>query len=1344
MGLTFGVGPGASAAVAQARPTEGAAVAKPSEAERNRRLQERDRHRSESVRLANSGRLDDAVREAEAALVIDRETRGELSEGVAESLGLLAQVHEARENWTAARTSLRDLLALRQRQPDSREWRVGDARRALADLDRRLVMTPEHRQRLQAARQLYRASNRLMARGQYTAAEAPLREAIQIRKSLLGEDHPDFVTSLNNLGMLHRAMGDYARAEPTLCQALEIWRKAVGDGHPHYALGLNNLGLLYQDMGGYVRAEPLLHQALEILRTAVGEHHPDYASSLSNLGIQYHAIGDYARAETTLRRAVEIRKEAVGERHPDYATSLNNLGSLYQAMGDYARAEPLLRRVLEIQKEVVGEHHPDYARGLHNLGSLYGYMGDYARAGPLLRQALEIAKEAVGDRHPDYATSLNNLGELYQAAGDYARAEPLYRQAVEIMKEAVGDRHPDYAAGLSSLGALYQAMGDYARAEPLLRQALEIRRKAVGGHHPNYAQSLNNLGSLYVAMGDFVRAEPALRQAMEIWKKAVGEGHPDYASGLNNLGLLYQDMGDYSRAEPALRHAVEIKKNAFGEGHPDYATSLNNLGSLYQAMGDYARAEPLLHQALEIRKEAVREGHPDYATSLNNLGSLYQAMGNYARAEPLYRQALEIQKKAVGEGHPDYAQGLINVGSLYRAMGDYARAEPLYRQALEIQKKAVGEGHPVYAQALNHLALLYHAMGDSIRAEPLVRESLDRQTTHIYDTASAVGERPIREWLGSLSSSLDAYLSIAQRTGAIPEVLYRRTLDWKGVSVARQADDRLVRDRPELRPALDELASVRARLAHLAFTAPAPAQRDVWRMQLGALRERKEDLEAELARGSATYRAGKQASRVGPEEVAGYLPAGTALVDMIVYTHLSPPPRGKGPCQGELRLLAFVARRDRPVVRVELGEEKPIADAVFTWRRALETHQLEALHQSAAALGRLVWEPIRPRLGDTRTILVAPDGPLSYFPLAALPGREPGSYLIEDVAIGYLGSGREAVSLLTAPETRATGRLLAAVAVGFQADPGRAGSAPTGHPSLLAATERSGFRPLPGTKAEGELARDLFHRAFPDRPAVLLTGAEPTEAEVKKRLDGGHWRAVHLGTHGFFESPARVAALRGAVRRDQPFAFAPRPGKADEHAADFALTPFLRSGVVLAGGGRSPDLSQSDPLRNAPPSEDGILTAEEVQSLDLRGTELAVLSACETGLGQGYYRQGVLGLQRAFHAAGARAVVASLWKVDDAATCVLMEQFYTNVWVKKMPKLEALRRAQLAVLNDPGLVRARWAELVKRGILPKPERGIKDVPETLPGGGKAAPTSPRDARSDPSLWAAFVLSGDGR
>jgi CHAT domain-containing protein len=175
----------------------------------------------------------------------------------------------------------------------------------------------------------------------------------------------------------------------------------------------------------------------------------------------------------------------------------------------------------------------------------------------------------------------------------------------------------------------------------------------------------------------------------------------------------------------------------------------------------------------------------------------------------------------------------------------------------------------------------------------------------------------------------------------------------------------------------------------------------------------------------------------------------------------------------------------------------------------------------------------------------------------------------------------------------------------------------------------------------------------------------------------------------------------------------------------------------LVGAARKSEDIREGAGSSLPDREGGILTAEEVQSLDLRGIDLVVLSACETGLGQSYYGQGVQGLQRAFQAAGALAVVASLWKVDDAATTVLMEQLYTNLWSKKMTKLEALRQAQLPVLNNPGLVTARRAELAK-------QRGIDEKPDKLPQGGRVAPPDVQATRSNPAHWAAFVLSGDVR
>jgi CHAT domain-containing protein/tetratricopeptide (TPR) repeat protein len=1017
-------------------------------------------------------------------------------------------------------------------------------------------------------------------------------------------------------------------------------------------------------------------------------------------------------SDSKLCEAEKARRLAERDRYKQEAIRLGEAGKLDEMFA-------VLGKALAIEREVLSELHEDVVGSLEALAIMHEFLEDWAAARKALTEVL-----AIRERQPDRKDW--RIGDAGRALANLDRRAAMTQDQRQRLQEA--DR-------LNGLTVALHGQGKYGEGIGPCRKAMEILGELLGVDHSDYATGLSNLAALYRAKGDSARAEPMLREALAIRKKALGTDHPLYATSLSNLAALYRDMGDYARAEPMLREALAIRKKALGTDHPLYATSLNNLAELYQDMGDYARAEPMLREALAIAKKAVGADHPNYAPCLNGLAELYRAMGAYARAEPMLHEALAITKKALGTDHPDYAANLNSLALLYCEMGAYARAEPLYREALAIRKKALGTDHSHYALSLNNLAGLYYTIGDYARAEPLIIEALEITSRITRGTSLVLGERQRLRLYQHQRIALDTYLSVSQNTGASPADLYHHVLDWKGAAEARRSEDRLARDRPELAPSLAQLAQVRGQLANLAFRPPPAGQAETWRRQLDTLREAKEDLEADLGRRSGDYRGQKQAERLGPDEVAAALPAETALVDFLEYIHISPPQGGKGPSQIERRVLAFVLRRGRPVALVSLGEARTIDEAVRSWRRALGASQGGALQAAAAGLGRRVWGPLRPHLGDAHTVLIAPDEFLSYFPFAALPGSKPGSYLIEDLAIGYIASGRHAVEALADPSGPAGRGLLAVGDVDFQADPGQSGPSPRPSSGGPVVAQRGGFRALPGTGPEARRARELFHAAFAGQPAELLTGAEPTEGAIKRRLDGGHWRVVHLGTHGFFESPTRVAALRAAVRRDLS-ALAHKAAKPGEDELDFALTPLLHSGVVLAGGGRDPGAGQSDLSTDAPVREDGILTAEEVQALDLRGTELVVLSACETGLGALSYGQGVLGLQRAFQAAGARAVAACLWEVEDAATSVLMEQFYTNLWVKRLPRLEALRAAQLAVLNDPGLVKARRTELAKRGIDEKPEK--------LPAIGPALAPSASEARSDPALWAAFVLSGDGR
>ena len=440
------------------------------------------------------------------------------------------------------------------------------------------------------------------------------------------------VEALKREALGHARAGRFADAVKLYHKIATIRRRVLGEEHPLYATSLNNLGAFYWNMGEYAKAEPFLLQALQIKKKVLGEEHRDYATSLNNLAGLYWKTGAYAKAEPLLAQATRIMRKALGEEHPNYATSLDNLGTLYVNLGEYAKAEPLYLRAAQIFSMSVGEEHPAYAQNRDNLGGLYDKMGEYAKAEPFYLQAMQIRKKVLGDKHPSYATSLNNLGGLYWMMGEHAKAEPLLLRSMQITKEVLGAKHPAYATALNNLGMLYDKTGDFAKAVPLMLESMQITRKIVGEEHQGYATALNNLGMLYDKMGEYSRAEPLYRQALQITKKVMGEEYPTYARSLNNLAMLYWSIGEYAKAEPLYLRAIQIQKKLFGNEHPDYAVSLHNLGGLYDRMGEYAKAEPLHLQAVQIQRDVLGEEHPHYAASLKSLARVLAKNGRLNEA----------------------------------------------------------------------------------------------------------------------------------------------------------------------------------------------------------------------------------------------------------------------------------------------------------------------------------------------------------------------------------------------------------------------------------------------------------------------------------------------------------------------------------------------------------------------------------------------------------------------------------------------------------------------------------------------------------------------------------------
>ena len=1142
--------------------------------------------------------------------------------------------------------------------------------------------------------------------GRFEEAVSLHRQAVEIRNKLLGEQSLEYATSLNNLAIVYLATGDYRRARPLLEQASQVFGRVLGEQSPSFATNLDNLAAVRQYTGNYAGARSLFQKAIHIRRQTLGERHPDYARSLHNLAGVQQIMGDYEMAETLYQQALDIRGSVLGKRAPAYAESLHNLAALYQTTGRYAQAKSFYEEAREILKQALGEQHPTVAQSANHLARLHLEMGEVAAAETLFQEALSTTQQILGENHAEFGMALNNLAELYRATGRYSESEPLYRRSLEILTAAVGDRHPYIATVCSNRGALCQLTGDLVKAESLHRRAREVRRRVFGEVHPEYAVSLANLATLYAAWGDFARAMPLSDAALTIFENSFGNEHPSYAVGLNNHAMLYQVMGDRAKAVALHRQVLAIRKLVPGEHHPDYAISLNNLGELYRSMREFGNAEPLLRDSLDTLRESLGTNHAHTASVCSNLSLLYQDMGAYGRAETLCEQAREIRETVVGREHPLYPNSLHNAAELHREKGDYRRAQSLYREAIEITTKALGAGHLQHATHRNRLGMLFLRMGNYRQADTQMRQALAIGRRHLELASVVQSERQQLAMVRQLRHFWDGYFSLVVESGIFGESAYRELLAWKGSITRRQRMVRSVGKDPRLQPLFAQLQRVASQLASLAYATPNPGQQAPWHETIRKLSDEKERLQRELFAQSRDFR---QATRQPSlEDIFDILPPNVSVVDFLEYRRT----RGEKEAAGEpfeQHLLAFVLRDRRVFGPFALGPVDVIDQAIDTWRR--DYGQSKETREAGQFLRERIWDPLVPRIQDAKTILVSPDGVTSRLPLGALPGGNRNRFLLEEWPVAVVPTLAELPDLLAdvSDMEPVEGNMLLVGGIDYDTSDDADGSnAMTDHQRrrVMRRGDRLQFLPLDGTKGELASIEESYRDNFGSGGITTLQAARASEDAVRR--EAPRHRYLHVATHGFFAPPE----VRSALARDLYSGATMRVGYRWESLVGYH--PNLLSGLALSGANNP-----------RPRDDDGILTAEEVSAMDLSGVELAVLSACETGLGQVAGGEGLLGLQRAFQVAGVRTIVASLWKVPDAATRDLMERFYENLWTQEMDTLSALREAQLWMLNERGT----------NGLAPLDERGTRGLVPI----GNATKTARRKRRLEFRIRSVFVL-----
>ena len=863
-----------------------------------------------------------------------------------------------------------------------------------------------------------------------------------------------------------------------------------------------------------------------------------------------------------------------------------------------------------------------------------------------------ILHELYKDNCVELADKLAYLSIHNESIGNYSEAIRLNIEALGCIEKVLGRNSPDYAVGLSNLASYYSAIGNYLEAIRLETEALNIYDKTLGKEHQDYGASLCNLALYYHYIGDDSEAIKLSNDALIVYENVLGKEHLEYARCLNQSSIYYSNIGDYLEAIKLVTEALKIRERILGKEHQYYGTSLHNLALYYHCIGDYSEAIRLNTEVLNITENILGKEHRDYVKTLLNLAWDYSAVGDDLEAIRLCTDALNICEKVCGKEHPDYANCLHSLALLYSSIRNDSVAIKLDTEALNIRKRVLGKEHPDYALNLESIFTL-NISSDIESAVKYLKECFAVKSSIInrlfsgltsYERISLWNQEgyfftetmPI--WCYLLK---DYNLTGYAYDGSLISKNILLNTDIEFVSLLKESGDKDIEE-------LYSYLLTKKQFINRLYEIPI-AERNV---DVESVEKEVQTLERKLIEKSKFYgnfthnfsiNWNHVQKSLGKDDVAIEFLSFPIYEDLIIYCALT----------------------------LKKGYEYPRMTMLFDAQQLLEIVNEDYLR--GTAIYDLVWRPLNEELEGVKNVYFAPTGELCNIAIESVKDADGEGYVFDKWNIYRLSSTRE-LALKGIEEGNPQIALFGGITydsvemVYDRIERTYSYRYAIEHSLPDSIGLRAGYNYLNGTLKEVIYIDSLYSNM--GITTQLYTGITGSETSLK-RLSGKRLSNLHISTHGFYWSENEVKTNRslsglGFIQRDE------RPKRAEEKA-------MTHSGLLFAGANA---LLNGDTIPES--SDDGILTALEVASLDLRGLDLVVLSACQTGLGE-LKGDGVFGLQRGFKKAGVKTIVMSLWDVDDAATQMLMTEFYKNLLDGKT-KRESLLEAQRKVRNFKGVI----------------------------------------------------------
>lgn len=1147
--------------------------------------------------------------------------------------------------------------------------------------------------------------------GNYEKAEEHYLAALQIQKATKGVNDEIYVSTLSNLARVYMDADNYKKEEPVLLQLAEIALKKSGISSIYYANKLIDLGNLYYNAQRYKESEKNYLQAADIKREISGDTTNEYASVARSLGILYKKMRLFEKAEKWYNIQLSIRKKLYGEKNEIYLSELNSLADLYKSSKEMGKADSLYNLLIKEYQSLYGPGSQQNSQALVQLAMFYDSWEKYSLAEPLYLQAIEIDSRLYGVNNDSSFSNLLLLAGSYMEASQYDRSDSLNNLLLEIKVKKYGNQHFETARELDRHALWQESMGMYTQAVQNNIRAAAIFEKSLGAGSMYHINSLLQLGKLYAFIDNYNLGELTYLKAAGIVKNIYGEDHHEYAKILERLSDVYLRIGQYEKSETMLLRALELKKKYLSPAHLEISGTWSALAAIYMSMKKYTAAKECLTAAMKIIEETVGIETDNYARVLQTMGRVYISQKKYKEAQSYLFKAVNISEKSSARAW--YAYSLSDLAEVYQNLSDFSNAEKYYEKSASVWEATYGKNHVAYGISCHTLADFYKERGLTNEAEQYFKKSIA-----VYENTLGIENSSVSNVLKKLAFF---YHDIQLNDKAVPLLLRTKNIEIKNmmnlfVNLSEEEKSNYINEKMGLNndfnsflfyypPASKDfikgnndlqllfksmvlngtrsmISSIResrdtalikifekwqSNKSFLAKQYSLPLKQR--KTDLSSIEAQTEYLEKELSIKSSGFRNQQKSSQTMSADVVKNLEKDESAIEFVRFKLI------RNNRSDSIMYAAYIlTRNDSIPVFVPLCEERQLqqlfdsagttaTSMVSRFYRGAEVRNKNAAVTLGNALYKLVWQPLEPYLKGIKTVSYSPAGKLYSIAFHALP-VDSNTVLMDKYVLQQYTSTRQVVlrdqgianSQLKSITLfgDAAFSLDSAGIVKSKARKEERNIVGTSRYTLPGRGSRGGtWTNLPGTAEEVKKIRSVFEEKKINARAFTQTNA--TEENLKA-LSGNSPQVLHIATHGFFLS--------------EPDIMGKESGLTNKNTYSVAEDPLLRSGLVFSGGNYA--WSGKAPIEGI---EDGIATAYEISQLNLSNTELVVLSACETALGDVKGSEGVFGLQRAFKMAGVKKMIVSLWQVPDKETAELMTAFY-SYWLKGKTINEAFAQAQ--------------------------------------------------------------------